>query len=107
MVRAILRSLLAGCCIAVLVSGCESGPLIDAVPSQIGGLPAGAPERPATPYKFPAVHDMPPPRGTDPLTDEQQYKLNQELQKVRDRQERLDTTKKASTGTKKQATGAK
>lgn len=92
---------------AVLLSGCESGPLIDAVPSQIGGLPAGTPERPATPYNYPAVHDMPPPRGTDPLTDEQQYQLHQELQKVRDRQEKLESAKKASTGAKKQAAGAK
>jgi hypothetical protein len=106
MVRAILQSLLAGCCVAVVLSGC-SGPLIDAMPSQVGGLPAGAPERPATPYNFPAVHDMPPSRGTDPLTDEQQYKLQQELQKVRDRQERREKAKKADTAPKKQANGAK
>ncbi len=105
--RAILRSLLTGFCMAVLLSGCESGPLIDAVPSQIGGLPDAAPERPVSAPKYPAVHDMPPPRGTNPMTDEQQYKLQKELQTVRDRQERLETTKKASPGAKKQASGAK
>lgn len=92
---------------AALLSGCESGPLIDAMPSQIGGLPASTPQRPAAPHQFPAVHDMPPPRSTDPLTDEQQYKLERELQAVRDRQEGRETTKKAGAGAKKQATGAK
>jgi len=92
---------------AVLLSGCESGPLIDAMPGQIGGLPAGAPQRPAAPYEFPAVHDMPPPRATGPLTDEQQYKLERELQAIRDRQEGRETAKKAGAGAKKQATGAK
>ena len=28
------------------------------------GLPANAPERPAEPLAYPAVHDMPPPRTT-------------------------------------------
>jgi len=107
MVRALLRSLLAGGCIAVLLSGCESGPLIDAMPGQIGGLPVGAPQRPGVPHQFPAVHDMPPPRATGPLTDEQQDKLEKELRAVRDRQEALETTKKAGVGAKKQPTGAK
>jgi len=99
--------MLVGGCLAALLSGCESGPLIDAMPGQIGGLPAATPQRPAAPYEFPAVHDMPPPRSTGPLTDEQQYKLERELQAIRDRQEGRETTKKAGVGAKKQATGSK
>lgn len=92
---------------AMLLTACESGPLIDSLPNQIGGLPAGTPQRPAEPYKFPAVHDMPPPRATDPLTDEQQLKLERELQAIRDRQEAAETPKKAGNRAKKRTTGTK
>jgi hypothetical protein len=107
MVRAFLRSILVGGFLAGLLCGCGSGPLIDSMPAQMGGLPVDAPQRPASPYTFPAVHDMPPPRATDPLTDEQQFKLERELQTVRDRQEGREATKKAGASAKKQATGAK
>jgi hypothetical protein len=33
------------------------------------------------------VHDMPPARGTVPMTEEEQVKLEKELANVRDRQE--------------------
>jgi hypothetical protein len=98
-VRALLPSLLAGACLAVLLSGCESAPLVDAIPGQVGGLPAATPARPAEPYKYPAVHDMPPPRATDPLTEEQQYRLEKELQAVRDRQAPRKGAKKEPTAT--------
>lgn len=104
--RSFLRSVLAAFCVAALLSGCESGSVIDSLPGPVG-LPAGAPERPAAPYKYPAVHDMPPPRATQPLSDEQQYKLERELQAARDRQEGRSATKKTTGGAKKQATGAK
>lgn len=85
------RAVLGGCLLtgAVLLGlvGCSAGPLIgDRLPEAAGGLPAGAPARPATPYQFPAVHDMPPPRDTKPLSDEDQAKLEKELQATRDRQ---------------------
>jgi hypothetical protein len=51
------------------------------------GVPAGAPARPVTPYQYPAVHDMPPPRAIAPMNDEEQFRLEKELQAVRDRQE--------------------
>lgn len=105
--RALLRSMLVGGCMAVLLTACESGPLIDTLPSQLGGLPTGTPQRPAVPYQYPAVHDMPPPRATDPLTDDQQYRLEKELQTIRDRQEAAEAPKKGGSGTKKRTTGAK
>ena len=52
----------------------------------MGGLPADAPAAPKTPYQFPAVHDMPPPRTATPMSDDQQIKLEQDLEAARDRQ---------------------
>jgi hypothetical protein len=51
------------------------------------GEPAGVPERPATPAEFPAVHDMPPPRDTPPLTAAERAKIEADLTGARDRQE--------------------
>jgi hypothetical protein len=59
--------------------------MVDQLPGDMG-LPKGAPARPVTPYQYPAVHDMPPPRATTPMTDEEQLKLEKELNTVRDRQ---------------------
>src|SRR5262245_39167403 len=67
------------------LSGCA--PVIDRIPSEIGGLPAGVPARPETPYEYPAVHDMPPDRKSTPMTEEEQVRLEKELITVRDRQE--------------------
>ncbi len=51
------------------------------------GLPSGAPNRPADPTPYPAVHDMPANR-TDPVLDPtEQAKLSSDLKAVRDRQE--------------------
>ena len=50
-------------------------------------MPAGAPDRPATPYQYPAVHDMPPDRTAVPMTEEEQVNLEKDLTNVRDRQE--------------------
>jgi hypothetical protein len=69
--------------------GCSPGAAIDQLPDSLG-LPAGAPARPAAPYQYPAVHDMPPPRATAPMSDEEQFKLEKELRAVRDRQEAPD-----------------
>ena len=60
--------------------------MVDQMPGELG-LPKDAPARPVTPYQYPAVHDMPPPRASAPMTDEEQFKLEKELRIVRDRQE--------------------
>ena len=73
--------------LAAGLGGCSPGPIIDRIPADVMGLPAGAPDRPATPYNYPAVHDMPPNRASVPMTDEEQLKLERELANERDRQE--------------------
>jgi hypothetical protein len=50
------------------------------------GLPAGAPERPAEPLAYPAVHDMPPPRSSAVLTEVEQQKMEDDLVAARDAQ---------------------
>ncbi len=70
-----------------MLGGCSAGPIIDRLPEGIG-LPAGAPARPATPYQYPAVHDMPPARATQPMSEEEQGKLERDLAGLRERQAR-------------------
>jgi hypothetical protein len=86
MARAFVRPVLAAFGLAALLCGCTPGVVIDKLPGDVG-LPAGTPERPATPYVYPAVHDMPPPRETPAMTEEQQVKLEKDLEAARDRQE--------------------
>jgi hypothetical protein len=56
------------------------------LPPQLGGLPAGTPERPAQPAAYPAVHDMPPPRPNTVLTEDERKKTAAELAALRARQ---------------------
>lgn len=85
MMRALGRLLLAASSL-VIMAGCSSSQFIVDLPASVA-LPADAPARPATPYKYPAVHDMPPPRATKPMSAEDQLRLEQELTAVRNRQE--------------------
>ena len=78
--RALVAALLfAG---ALILTGCAVG---DHMPAAVGGLPAGTPQRPATPAAYPAVNDTPPPRSSTVLTDEEQKKLQDDLQAARKR----------------------
>jgi hypothetical protein len=78
--RALVAALLfAG---ALILTGCAVG---DHMPAAIGGLPAGTPQRPATPAPYPAVNDTPPPRSSTVLTDEEQKKLQDDLAAARKR----------------------
>ena len=78
--RALVAALLfAG---ALILTGCAVG---DHMPAAIGGLPAGTPQRPATPAPYPAVNDTPPPRSSTVLTDEEQKKLHDDLLAARKR----------------------
>jgi hypothetical protein len=107
MERALQRSILAALTLATVtaLAGCSSGAVIDKLPGDMG-LPAGTPERPTTPYVYPAVHDMPPPRATPTMSEEQQVKEEEELKVVRDRQEARDgaAKKTAQPAKKKPAT---
>ena len=107
MERALQRSILAALTLATAtaLAGCSSGAVIDKLPGDMGP-PAGTPERPTTPYVYPAVHDMPPPRVTPTMSEEQQVKEEEELKAVRDRQEAGDgaAKKTAQPAKKKPAT---
>jgi hypothetical protein len=112
MTRALQRSMAAALGVAfvlasVLAGGAQS--IVDRIPGDLGGLPAGTPARPTTPFKdYPAVHDMPPPRSTTPLSEEEQYRLEKEMEAIRDRQEKqTGTDKKSQSAAKKAAPGAK
>jgi hypothetical protein len=85
MVRTRGRLLLAVLSLAAL-TGCSASPIIDDLPASVG-LPADTPARPATPYQYPAVHDMPPPRATEPMSAEEQLRLEKDLTAARERQE--------------------
>jgi hypothetical protein len=92
--------------LVTMLASCSPGPIIDRLPADLG-LPAGAPSRPANPYEYPAVHDMPPDRATSPMSEDEQVKLEKELANVRDRQEgRQSTGKKGPTTAKKPARDA-
>jgi hypothetical protein len=66
------------------LAGC--GAMIgDALPVAAGGLPGDAPDRPAAPAAYPAVHNMPPSRNTTPLSYDQQKQLEDDLVAARNR----------------------
>jgi hypothetical protein len=72
--------------LAGALSACVPASVFEKLPGDMG-VPAGTPEAPATPYKYPAVHDMPPSRQEPVMTEEQQVKLEKELNAERERQE--------------------
>ncbi len=72
--------------LAVGLAACAS--TVADLPPQVGGLPAGTPERSAQPPAYPAVHDMPPPRPNTVLTEEERKKTEADLKALRDRQEK-------------------
>jgi hypothetical protein len=72
------------CTCSVLLGACSS--VISAIPTQMGGLPAGTPARADDPPAYPAVHDMPPPRSAAVLTEEERKKVEAELAAMREEQ---------------------
>src|SRR5689334_899816 len=66
-----------------------------ALPPQLGGLPAGTPDRAAVAPAYPAVHDMPPPRPNTVLTPEEQKKAEAELAAIRARQQKQAAAQKS------------
>jgi len=96
-----IRSIVAACCLAAWLTGCSAGPLVESLPESLGGLPAGTPPPPKVPFQYPAVHDMPPPRSTQPLSDEQQWRLEQDLNALRNRQEKREAADSGATPAKK------
>ena len=69
---------------ATMLTGC--GTIIaDHLPTAVGGLPEGGPDRPSKQGNFPAVHDFSTPRASTVLTDAEQKKLEDDLIAARTR----------------------
>jgi hypothetical protein len=77
--RAVALALLLG----AMLGGCSS--TIDHIPTSLGGLPEGVPQRPAAPPAYPNVHEMPAPRDDAALSVAERKRLEEELAKRRDR----------------------
>src|ERR1041384_8243934 len=75
--------------LSCLLAGC--GSTIGSVPEKFGGLPAGAPQRPAETMQFPNVYEVRPKRTETLLNDDEQKKLETELTKLRDDQNQRAT----------------
>ena len=71
----------------VATLGACAGTVAD-MPPEVGGLPAGTPQRPTQPGVYPAVHDMPPPRPNTVLTEEERKKTEADLKALREQQEK-------------------
>jgi hypothetical protein len=69
------------CAGSIFLVSCST--MLSEMPTQAGGLPAGTPERPAVAPEYPAVHEMPPPRATAVLTEEEKKKVEAELAAMR------------------------
>ena len=69
--------------LAATLAACSS--VVDNIPSSMGGLPEGTPQRPATPTAFPSVHDMPPARQDHALSEAESKRLREELKNTRNK----------------------
>ena len=58
----------------------------DVLSEKLGGLPAGAPQRPATTLPAPNVYEVRPTREARPLSDDEQKKLESEMTTLREAQ---------------------
>jgi len=76
---------------ALVLSACSASQTLEQLPENLGGLPADAPSAPKKTYQYPAVHDMPPPRASKPLSDSELLKLENDLKAARAKQEKAAT----------------
>jgi len=74
------------CAGSIFLVSCST--VMSEMPTQVGGLPAGTPQRPAVAPEYPAVHEMPPPRTAAVLTEEEKKKVEAELAVMRAEQAR-------------------
>jgi len=87
-----LRPLRAAAIVLLLALPACSSAMFDQVPSSLGGLPEGVPQRPAAPPPYPAVHDMPPARQDVKMSDAERKRLLEDLAQTRDRVPAADAT---------------
>jgi hypothetical protein len=69
--------------LAATVAGCSS--VVDNIPTSMGGLPEGVPQRPVAPGAYPAVHETPPQRQDGVLSEAESKRLREELKNARNR----------------------
>jgi type IV pilus biogenesis protein CpaD/CtpE len=69
--------------LAATLCGCSS--VVDHIPTSVGGLPEGVPQRPATQADYPAVHDIPPARQDSALSEAESKRLREDLKNTRNR----------------------
>lgn len=69
---------------ALALSACSTTG--DVLSENLGGLPASAPQRPATPLPVPNVYEVRPTRDARPLTGDEQRKLEADLTSLRESQ---------------------
>jgi hypothetical protein len=69
---------------ALALSACSSTG--DVLSEKLGGLPANAPQRPATALPVPNVYEVRPTRDARPLTGDEQRKLEADLTSLRESQ---------------------
>lgn len=72
---------------AALLSSCSAAGVGESIPQSLGGLPADVPTRPVRPGVYPAVNDIPAPRQDQPLSVDEQVRLEQDLKDLKARQE--------------------
>lgn len=70
--------------LALAGGGCTSNPGTS-IPTWAGGEPEGLPPPPPTTSSFPEVHDLPPPRPTKLMSEQEQTRLEAELTALRKR----------------------
>jgi hypothetical protein len=66
------------------------------LPVSAGGMSQDAPKRRQIAPAFPAVHDMPPPRKSAVLTEEEKKRVEAELSVIRAQQARRAQSSKSS-----------
>ncbi|MFY9700303.1 MAG: hypothetical protein WAU59_14850 [Rhodoplanes sp.] len=79
---------------ATVIAGCSS--VISSLPTAVGGLPEGTPERSADPPAFPRVHEMPPQRSEGVLSGAERKKVESDLAAARDNAARRATEASAA-----------
>ncbi|HWM48903.1 MAG TPA: hypothetical protein VNR11_18530 [Xanthobacteraceae bacterium] len=90
------RQALAVMALGATLAACSS--TLASLPTELGGLPADTPaRREADPLAYPAVHDMPPPRASTPMTPQQVKQAEVELILARDRQAKQSSEAKEAT----------
>src|SRR5262245_37248526 len=76
------RAMAVALVLGAALGGCTS--TIDHIPTALGGLPEGVPERPKTPATYPNVHEVPAPRSDAALSEAERKRLEADLAKTRD-----------------------